>query len=155
MKTVKYKSNLCGGIFSIILGAVIYCLVPVYIGTESAATKMYGITSRTVPYSMAILLIICGIILMVQSLVFKKDTVRELSLNQESTALIYILLLIVSLVLYKHSFVLAMLLLGFSTLAILRCKKILYYILTAAMVFALFFIFYEILHVRLPALFLA
>jgi len=152
MKTVKYRSNLWGGILSIIMGVAVCCLVPAYIGTESSATKLYGINSRTVPYGMAILLIICGVILLIQSLVFKKDTVKELVVKQEFLAVIYIALLVVSLVIYAHSFILSMLLLGFATLAMLKCKKILYYMIEAATVFVLFFVFNYILHAGLPTL---
>ncbi|MFU0833523.1 MAG: hypothetical protein ACFWUC_11385 [Oscillospiraceae bacterium] len=128
-------------------------MVPIYIGTEPSATKLYGITSRTVPTSMAVLLMICGVILLFQSLVLKKDTVKQLVLRQEMLALLYISILIVSLLMFSHSFILAMLFLGFATLISLRCKKVLYYIIEAVTVFALFFIFNKFLHAGLPALF--
>ena len=57
---IKYKSNLAAGIVSIILGVICIVLVPLQIAEDYSAT--YGITSRTVPYAIGILWIMCGII---------------------------------------------------------------------------------------------
>lgn len=150
--SIKYKSNLCGGIFSIVLAIVLFLLIPQQIGVDPASTSTTGVNSRTVPYAMAILILVCGVILIVQSMVLKRDTVKELVLTQERMALLYIVCLVIFALLYKTSFILSTGFLGLATLVLLKCKKPLYYIIELAVVVALFFIFTELLGVRLPAL---
>lgn len=152
--TIKYKSNLCGGIFSIVLSILLFVLIPIQIGVDPASTSTTGVNSRTVPYAMAVLILVCGVILILQSVVGKRDTVKELVLTKERLALVYIVCLIVFSLLYKVSFILSTGFLGLATLVLLKCKKPLYYIIEIAVVVALFFIFTELLGVRLPALLL-
>ena len=73
---IKYKSNLAAGIVSIILGVICIILVPLQIAEDYSAT--YGITSRTIPCAIGVLWIVCGVVLLIQSLILKKDTVKTL-----------------------------------------------------------------------------
>lgn len=152
--SIKYKSNLCGGILSVALAIILFVLIPQQIGVDPASTSTTGVDSRTVPYAMAVLILVCGIFLIIQSVVLKKDTVKELVLSKERLALVYVVCLVVFSVLYKYSFILATCFLGLITLVLLKCKKPLYYIIELAVVVALYFIFTQLLGVRLPALFL-
>ena len=152
--SIKYKSNLCGGILSVALAIILFVLIPQQIGVDPASTSTTGVDSRTVPYAMAVLILVCGIFRIIQSVVLKKDTVDELVLSKERLALVYVVCLVVFSVLYKYSFILATCFLGLITLVLLKCKKPLYYIIELAVVVALYFIFTQLLGVRLPALFL-
>lgn len=152
--SVKYKSNLCGGILSVIMAIALFLIIPRQIGVDPASTSTTGITSRTVPYAMALLMLVCGLLLIFQSLVLKKDTVKELVFAKEGLALIYVLCLVIFALLFKHSFILATGFLGIVTLVLLKCKKPLYYVIEIAVVLALFFVFTEFLGVRLPKMFL-
>lgn len=152
--SIKYKSNLCGGVLSVALAIILFVLIPQQIGVDPASTSTTGVDSRTVPYAMAVLILVCGIFLIIQSVVLKKDTVKELVLSKERLALVYVVCLVVFSVLYKYSFILATCFLGLITLVLLKCKKPLYYIIELAVVVALYFIFTQLLGVRLPALFL-
>lgn len=67
---IKYKSNLAAGIVSIILGVICIILVPLQIAEDYSAT--YGITSRTIPCAIGVLWIVCGVVLLIQSLILKK-----------------------------------------------------------------------------------
>lgn len=152
--SIKYKSNLCGGIFSVALSILLFFLIPRQIGVDPASTSTTGVDSRTVPYAMAVLILVCGVVLILQSVVLKRDTVKELVLAKEWLALVYIICLIVFAMLYKVSFILSTGFLGIITLVLLKCKKPLYYVIEIAVVVALYFIFTELLGVRLPALLL-
>ena len=129
-------------------------LIPQQIGEDPSSTVALGINSRSVPYAMAALIIVCSLFLIFQSVVLKKDTVKELVLTQEGLALAYIACLIVSALLYKKSFILAVGFLGSATLGLLKCKKVFYYIIELAVVVALFYVFTRLLGTRLPAMFL-
>ena len=58
---------------------VLFILIPSQVGVEKRAT--YGVTSRTIPYAMAFLIAGCGLGLVFQSLILKKDEVKELDLE--------------------------------------------------------------------------
>ena len=145
---IKYKSNLAAGIVSIILGVICIILVPLQIAEDYSAT--YGITSRTVPYAIGILWIVCGIILLVQSLVLKKDTEKTLIVGKELKALAYMEILLVYSILFKRSFLISTIMLGLATLAMTGSKKKLFYVIVIVVVAVLYFLFEKVLHIQLP-----
>ena len=128
---IKYKSNLAAGIVSIILGVICIILVPLQIAEDYSAT--YGITSRTIPCAIGVLWIVCGVVLLIQSLILKKDTVKTLIVGKELKALAYMAML-----------------LGVATLAMTGTKKKLYYVIVIAMVVVLYLLFAKVLHIQLP-----
>ena len=145
---IKYKSNLAAGIVSIILGVICIVLVPLQIAEDYSAT--YGITSRTVPYAIGILWIVCGIILLVQSLVLKKDTEKTLIVGKELKALAYMAILLVYSILFKRSFLISTIMLGLATLAMTGSKKKPFYVIVIVVVAVLYFLFEKVLHIQLP-----
>ncbi|MFR1834104.1 MAG: tripartite tricarboxylate transporter TctB family protein [Lachnospiraceae bacterium] len=145
---VKYRSNLVAGIVSVILGIICMVIIPGQIGEDYSAT--YGITSRTVPYAVAILWIICGSILMVQSLILKKDEVKVLDVSKEAKALLYMLVLLIYAVLFQKSFLVSTMFLGVATLAFTGSKKKSFYLIVLAVVAVLYLLFAKVLHVQLP-----
>lgn len=149
---LKYRANLWAGIASILFGITVYILTPLQISLEYGATSGSAgmITSRTLPYALAVLCIGLGGFLMLESLILKKDTVKELDLKKELRTLAYILCFLVYIVLFQHSFILSTAFLGIVTLAFTRNKKILYYVIVLAMVGALYLTFTRILNIRLP-----
>ena len=145
---IKYKSNLVAGIVSLILGVICLILVPLQIAKDYSAT--YGITSRTVPYAIGILWIVCGVILLVQSIVLKKDTEKTLVVGKELKALAYMVILLVYGILFKRSFLISTILLGVATLAMTGTKKKLFYVIVIAMVVVLYLLFAKVLHIQMP-----
>lgn len=145
---IKYKSNLVAGIVSIILGIICVILVPLQIAEDYSVT--YGITSRTVPYAIGILWIICGIVLLIQSLVLKKDTEKTLVVGKELKAVAYMVVLLIYSILFKRSFLISTILLGVATLAMTGTKKKLFYVIIIATVVILYLLFAKVLHIQLP-----
>lgn len=145
---IKYKSNLVAGIVSLILGVICLILVPLQIAKDYSAT--YGITSRTVPYAIGILWIVCGVILLVQSIVLKKDTEKTLVVGKELKALAYMVMLLVYGILFKRSFLISTILLGVATLAMTGSKKKIFYVIVIAMVVVLYLLFAKVLHIQMP-----
>lgn len=145
---VKYRSNLVAGIVSVILGIICMLIIPRQIGEDYSAT--YGITSRTVPYAIAVLWIICGIVLMVQSLVFKKDEIKMIDVSKEAKAVGYMLVILIYAVLFKKSFLLSTVFLGLATLAFTGSRKKSFYLIVFAVVVILYLLFSKVLHVQLP-----
>ena len=145
---IKYKSNLAAGIVSLILGVICLILVPLQIAKDYSAT--YGITSRTVPYAIGILWIVCGVILLVESLILKKDTEKTLVVGKELKAFAYMVILLVYGILFKRSFLISTILLGVATLAMTGTKKKLFYVIVIAMVVVLYLLFAKVLHIQMP-----
>ena len=145
---LQYRSNLVSGIVSVILGIICMVIIPRQIGEDYSAT--YGITSRTVPYAIAVLWIICGIVLMVQSLVFKKDEIKMIDVSKEAKAVGYMLVILIYAVLFKKSFLLSTVFLGLATLAFTGSRKKSFYLIVFAVVVILYLLFSKVLHVQLP-----
>ena len=144
---IKYRSNLCAGIFSIIAGITLWLIIPLQIAEDYV--KSYGITSRTIPYGVALLFIACGVSLGFQSLVLKKDTVKEIHVNSELRAFTYIAALLLYSIIFKYSFIAALIFIGTMTLIFTKTRKYLYYGIIVAVTLALYFIFKFGLNVRL------
>lgn len=145
---IKYRANLMAGCLAIVAAVVLFLIIPSQVGLESSAT--FGITSRTLPYALSILSAACGVGLIIQSLVFKKDEVKEVDLGQEGKGILYMLVLLAYGFGFSHSFLISTSLLGIVTLAFQKDKKPLHYVVVVAVVAVLYFTFTELLHVRLP-----
>ena len=145
---VKYRSNLVAGIVSVILGIICMVIIPRQIGEDYSAT--YGITSRTVPYAVAILWMICGVVLMVQSLIFKKDEIKVIDVSKEAKAVGYMLVILIYAILFKKSFLVSTIFLGLATLAFTGSRKKSFYLIVLAVVAVLYLLFSKVLHVQLP-----
>ncbi len=138
---IKYKSNLAAGIVSIILGVICIILVPLQIAEDYSAT--YGITSRTIPCAIGVLWIVCGVVLLIQSLILKKDTVKTLIVGKRIKSIsIYGHLCLFIQFCSKRSFLISTILLGVATLAMTGTKKKLYYVIVIAMVVVLYLLFF-------------
>lgn len=145
---IHYKSNLTAGCLAVLGAIVLFLIIPSQIGLENQAT--HGITSRSLPYALCVLMGGCGGGLMIQSLVLKKDEVRELEIKREVKGICYMLFLLAYGYAFSHSFLVSTILLGVVTLACTKCKKPIYYIIVAAIAVVLYFVFTRLLHVRLP-----
>lgn len=146
---LQYRSNLTAGIVSVVMGAVLYYLIPLQISADMTPSNS-GMTSQTLPSFIAILFILCGLGLLVQSLVFKQDEVKELEIKTELWTGLYMVCLVIYGCTFKQGFLPTTCVLAVATLAFARCKNKWYYVITVAAVFGLYFIFKTLLHVRLP-----
>ena len=133
---------------SIALGVICLILIPRQIGEDYAAS--YGMTSRTVPCVAAALWIVCGAALLIQSLLLKKDVVKELDVKKEAKALAYMAVLLVYAILFTKSFLLSTAFLGVVTLVFLRSRRKLFYAVVLALVAALYLLFSQVLHIQMP-----
>ena len=145
--TIRFKSNLACGIFAILLCIALLILIPMEIGVET--TVSFGITSRTIPYGVAALIGICGIVLIVKSLVFKQDETKEIVLKKEVPAVLMVATLIAYLFVFEKEWPLSTAVLGCVSLALAKCKKWYYYLIVVALTVILYFVFVEVLYIRL------
>ncbi len=149
MKTLRYPSNLTAGIASIIMGGGLYYMIPIYISQDMTPSKS-GMTSQTLPSFIAILFLICGVGLLLQSLVLKQEEIKELELKSEALTGLYMVALVIYGMTFKQGFVLTTSILAVITLAFARCKNKWYYPITVIFVVGLYLVFKNLLNVRLP-----
>lgn len=145
---IKYRSNLVAGCIAIVAAIVLFLLIPSQIKME--AKSVHGVTSRTLPYALSVLSACCGIGLVFQSLVLKKDEEKELDLKKEGKGLLYMLVLLAYGYGFSHSFFISTSLLGVLTLAFYKDKKPLHYVIVVVVTAVIYFTFTQLLHVRLP-----
>ena len=145
---IRYRSNLAAGCIAIIAAVVLFLIIPSQVGVERKAT--FGINSRTLPYGLSILMAVCGLGLILQSLVFKKDEVKEVELKKEGIGLLYMLVLLAYGIGFNYSFLISTVLLGVITLAFLKDRQWLHYLIVILTTVAIYFIFTRLLHLRLP-----
>lgn len=144
---IKYRSNLTAGIVSIGLGVVCWLIIPYQIGEDYALT--YGITSRTIPYAVSILWIICGVILLIQSLIFKREEIKTLQIKKELKAGAYIAVLVFYAFLFRINFLLSSIFLGTITLVFTGSKKKLYYVILILVSIVIYLLFKYVLHISM------
>lgn len=90
---IKYKLNLSAGCLAVLGAIILFLIIPSQVGLETQSVQ--GITSRSLPYALCVLMAVCGAGLIVQSLILKKDEVKELEIKQEVKGICYMLLLLV------------------------------------------------------------
>lgn len=150
MKKIKYPGNLVSGIAAIIMGVVLWFAIPTQVGLEK--TISFGISSRTIPYAIAVLFVVGGLVLVIQSLVFKKEKWLELELSAELRPLIMMVAMLAYSSVFKKEWPLSTAALGCVALALSRCKKWYYYVIVIALTIGLYFLFINVLHIRLKSI---
>lgn len=144
---IKYRSNLTCGIVSILAAIVMFVLIPAQVEIEEKIS--YGISSRTIPYGIATVFAVCGVILILQSLVLKKDKTKELNLKAEIPAGLMFLVLIVYMFLFEIEWPLSTAAVGCAALWFSKSKKWYDYAITVVLSIAMYLLFVNVLHIRL------
>lgn len=145
---VEYRSNLFGGLVSLIFGIILIIVIPKQIAPD--LIDMGTITSRTMPYIISGLFIVCGLSLLFQSIVRKQDEIKVLHLKQELFVLAFIGCLVLYAFMLKRSYLFSTIALTSATLGFQKTKNKWFYVIAIVVVIVLYFIFKELLNVRLP-----
>lgn len=154
MKQVKLKKNLSSGIIGTLFGAVMLIAIPYCIKAKISLVSS-GIGPDYLPRLVAVLMICCGIGLVFQSLVLKKDEEVVIEFDKESHALLFAAAMIIYVILLPIiGFVLSSILFASASLFLMECKKPMYYLSTALLVLVIFAAFKYGLSVALPTLIL-
>ncbi|MCR5088610.1 MAG: tripartite tricarboxylate transporter TctB family protein [Oscillospiraceae bacterium] len=107
---------------------------------------------RIIPGVCLVVILLCSVILIVQSLVFKKEKIVEFDWEKEKPALLLILLLCVYVFLIiKIGFIIASAIIFIIILAYCGERKPFIYIFTIALAVGIYFLFSKVFHVSLPA----
>ena len=144
------KTNLVTGIvmglFSVFLLAVMkqQVRVPAY---DSGAPS-----PRIIPGVCIVIMLLCSVILIIQSLVFKKEKIVEFDWQKEKPAILLIVLLCIYVFLIiKLGFIIASAVIFTIVLLYSGERKPFIYIFTIALAIGIYFLFSKVFHVSLPS----
>lgn len=149
-KTIKIRTNLLAGIvmglFSIIMLLVLPSQVRLPMWDSGAPSP------RIIPGICLVGILICSVILLVQSLVFHKEHIYEFVWENESKEILLIGTLVLFVVLTRFlGFIPAGMIIFTAIQWYEGERKPLIYIYTIAMVIIVYFLFQNVFHVDLPA----
>lgn len=148
---MKIKTNLVGGILFVIVSAILLILIPLQIAMPRIQSA--GVNPQFMPRAVTIIMGICGIGLIVQSLVFKKEKILEVELKEETIAMVVAgIMLLFTVLIVKAGFLIGSFVMVATMLFYYRVKTIWPYIITFALAAGIYFMFVNLFHVGLPGI---
>ena len=146
---IKIKTNLVTGILMGILSAYLLYVMPKQVRVP--AYDSGAPSPRIIPGVCLVVILFCSVILIIQSLVFKKEKIVEFDWQKEKPAILLILLLCVYVFLIiKLGFILASAVIFTIVLVYSGERKPFIYIFTIALAVGIYFLFSKVFHVSLP-----
>lgn len=148
---IKMKQDLVGAISFLILGLILWFLMPYQIKLTNADT----INSQTFPRLIVGLMILCSMYLLIIEIIkmIKKQPVREVivDLKQEGKSILVILMLIAYWgALHWVPFMITSLIFAGGMLLFFKCKNWRYYAIVGTTIIIITVMFQNVLNVKLP-----
>jgi uncharacterized membrane protein len=147
---MKVRRNFCSGIFAMVFSVALWITIPFQIsGKKLAYTAAVG--SDYLPKIVAVCCFVTGVLMLINSLVLKKEKFIEINFKRElkvlGTVAVMLLFTVLSpLIGFLVSSILAMVL----TLLFLKCRIWHYYLIMSLLATFVYFSFKYLLNVRLP-----
>ena len=146
----KIKTNLVTGILMGLFSAYMLLVMPKQVRVP--AFDSGAPSPRIIPGICLVVILLCSIILIVESLVFKKEKIVEFDWTKEKPAILLILALCLYVFLIiKLGFILASAIIFSAVLFYCGERKPFIYIFTIALAVGIYFLFSRVFHVSLPA----
>ena len=146
----KIKTNLVTGIVMGLFSAFMLIVMPQQVRVP--AFDSGAPSPRIIPGICLVVTLLCSVILIVESLVFKKEKIVEFDWSKEKPAVLLILALCVYVFLIiRIGFVLASAVIFSLILFYCGERKPFIYIFSIAMAVGIYFLFSKVFHVSLPA----
>jgi hypothetical protein len=152
VSVMKVKTNLISGMLASILGIVLLVINPLQIQEEKFLTNGQ-IRADFIPKATSYVMILLGVILLVQSIVLKKEKIIEIEAKAFTRSLIFLGMLIVYAILFTYiGYLISSILFSVGLLLFLKCKKPLYYGICIVFPVLVYVVFTYGLSVKLPLL---
>ena len=146
---IKIRTNLVSGILFLIFSIVLLIIIPKEI--QQTYQQNQYISAKAIPQLIGIFMLIVSIYLIVQSIVLKKETIKELELKPELMGLVYILILAIYVALIGVlGFLVSSLLLSVVTMLWQKVRSWKQWAVSIAMAFIVYFAFTEGLGITFP-----
>lgn len=147
----KIKTNLVSGIVMGLISLILLVAMPSQVRVP--AYDSGAPSPRIIPTACIVLMLVFSIILIIQSLVFKKEKIVEFDWEQEKPVIVLILMMCiyVALIIYM-GYVIASIVTFIAVLLYCGEKKLPTYVVTVAASVVIFFLFKNVFNIQLPAL---
>ena len=146
----KIKTNLVTGIVMGLLSIFLLVVMPKQVRVP--AFDSGAPSPRIIPGVCIVIMLVCSVILVIQSLVFKKEKIVEFDWQNEKPAILLIALLCIYVFLIiKLGFIIASAITFIIVLFYSGERKPLIYIFTIALAIGIYFLFSKVFHVSLPS----
>ena len=151
MKKIKIRTNLVTGIIMGVVSIVFLLIVPMQIG-EPGWVQPGSLSPRAIPTLVLSGILLCSVILIVQSLVFKKEDIYEFEVTKELTTLAILgMILGFAFIVVNFGFWPAIIIFFPAILFFMGERKPLVYIVTIVLGFGIYFLFIRVFMVPLPS----
>ncbi len=146
---IQIKTNLWSGIVMGLLSIFFLLVLPNQV--RLPAYDSGAPSPRIIPYTILIGILVCSIILIIQSLVFKKEKIYEFDTKNEIPAIVLIgLMCLFSAIIIYLGFIAAVVIIFPLILFYMKERKPFIYIFSVGVGIAVFFIFRLIFNISLP-----
>ena len=146
----KIRTNLVTGILMALFSGFMLYVMPKQVRVP--AFDSGAPSPRIIPGICLVVILICSIVLIIQSLVFKKEKIVEFDWENEKPAIFLIAMLCIYVFLIiKIGFILASAVTFIVILFYCGERKPFIYIFTVALAVGIYFLFSKVFHVSLPA----
>lgn len=145
---MKVSSNKICGIFFIIFGVIVFCLIPISISEGSGE---FG--PRLFPKVVSILLVISGSGILFKDIMINKDDREYVNTTKKElikVAILFVMMAIFIFLMDKIGFLISALLFGVGSQIFYKVKNWKYYAIISGLIVAIDFIFRNLLNVQLP-----
>jgi hypothetical protein len=148
---VKVRTNLVGGGVFIVFGTILLACLNNQIITCGNITFLQS--AKVLPFVAEIVMIFGGILLVIESTVFKKDTIVEFVWEEQKNAIYTIgFFCIFAVGIYFLGFVIGGILFMISMFLFYKNKSILQFICLVLLVIGIYYLFTRVFYVQLPGL---
>lgn len=146
----KIKTNLVTGIVMGLLSIFLLVVMPKQVRVP--AFDSGAPSPRIIPGVCIVIMLVCSVILVIQSLVFKKEKIVEFDWQNKKPAILLIALLCIYVFLIiKLGFIIASAITFIIVLFYSGERKPFIYIFTIALAIGIYFLFSKVFHVSLPS----
>ena len=145
----KIRTNLVTGILMALFSGYMLYVMPKQV--KVPAFDSGAPSPRIIPGICLVVILLCSLVLIIQSLIFKKEKIVEFDWNNEKPAILLIALLCIYVFLItKIGFILASAIVFVILLYYCGERKPFIYIFTIALAVGIYFLFSQVFHVSLP-----
>jgi len=146
---IKIRTNLTGGILTMLLAGGLYILMPSQIKGELLAEGQIG--AAFAPSVVLIVMFLLGICLIAQSTILKKEEIVEINKKQLLSVGIFSLIVLFAVVLfYLFGFLISTIVMCLLILINLKCKSWKIYLSCGILIAVVYITFTMVLKVQLP-----
>lgn len=148
---MKVRTNLTGGVIFIVFGTVLLLLLDKQVVTYGNIHFLQS--AKVLPFFAELVMIGCGVLLVIQSLVFKKENIVEFIWAEQRFA-VYVLAIfcVYAAAIYFLGFLIGSLLFVILMFILYKNRNILQFILLCALAIGIYLLFTAVFYVQLPGI---